>query len=144
MATEKDNVNGALIATICLAGAVVVFALVLALTAYTRAEVKEEAIFKESYANLGAKRRFIQAEHDALGAPASWEDKEAQVVRIPLGHAKALVVRDIAANPLSATLGAEPPPPVDAVEGAPTGEESTGGSGVSPESPAADPAGGAQ
>jgi len=127
MASEKDNVNAGLIATITIAGALVVWAVVMVLTAYTRAEVREQQEVMESTANLGAMRRHIASEHEDMHAPAEWWDQEAQVVKIPTTHAEGLVVRDIAANPYAATPGSAPPPPP-----APEGEEGEEGAAGEP------------
>ena len=111
MATEKDNVNAGLIATIVIAGALVVWAIVMVITAYTRAEVREQTLSLTGSANVALKARVLAAEHADMHAPAEWWDEEAKVVKIPTTHAEMLVVRDIAADPYAATPGSAPPPP---------------------------------
>ena len=143
MATEKDRVNAGLIATICIAGTLVVWAVVMVLTAYTRAEVREQREAVEGTANLGAKRRHIAAEYEDMHAKAEWWDPEAKVVKIPTTHAEVLVVRDIQADPYAATRGAAPPPPVEVdadagaegAEGA-DGTEGEPAEGATPNAPA--------
>ncbi len=130
MATEKDNVNAGLILTIVIAGAIIVGAIVMVVTAYTRAQVREQTLAVEGTANLEAVRRYRATEHEDMHAPAEWWDEEAKVTKIPTTHAEVLVVRDIAADPYAATRGAAPPPPV---------EEGAGGAGgASGEAPAGD------
>ncbi len=144
MATEKDNVNAGLIATIVIAGALVVWAIVMVVTAYTRAEVREQTLSLTGSANVALKARYVAAEHADMHAPTEWWDEEGKVVKIPTTHAETLVVRDIAADPYAATPGSAAPPPVEegeegALDEAPAdaaaGTTTPDGTGVEPKDP---------
>ena len=152
MATEKDNVNTGLVSSVTIAGAIVMVAICAGLTALVRAEISGARDEVGADADLQTKREYMTKEAADLAKPARWGNKAKGVAIVPVEQAMQLVVRDLKANPNSATPEADEPKKQEADAGtgdagagdAGSGDAGDGGAGENqkkPEDPAGKPKG---
>jgi hypothetical protein len=107
--TEPDDINVGLIATVAVVGALLVFAIALALTALVRSESSERGTSVGAYSDLGTVARLKAEQRAKLEAAPAWADRAKGEVAVPIDRAMEMVTADIRKDPNRATATAAAP-----------------------------------
>lgn len=136
MPSQEDLPNSGAIGTIGVVGALAMVAITWALTAVVRTELDQHEVAIGGYAAVKPVRDLVAAQQSELSAPASFADRGAGTVHVPIDRAKQLVLADLKRDPNRATA---PSPPV----AAPATSDSAATAGSAAPADSAAPAGSA-
>lgn len=128
MATQSDNTNTGVVATIVVVGAFSMIAISALLYALVRSEETELDAVRPIHADLDTIASLDRQQQAALNAPAHWVDKEKGKVGVPIERAMKLVLDEYRKDPTAAS----PPIPPGLVLPPVPGSEGAGGAGAVP------------
>jgi hypothetical protein len=131
MATQTDNTNTGVVATIVVVGSFAMIAVSALLYAMVRSEEAEVDAERPIYADLDTIASLDRQQEAALNAPARWVDKEKGKVGLPISRAMKLTLDDYRKDPAKASPPIPPGlvlPPMPGADGA----AGAGGAGAVP------------
>jgi hypothetical protein len=122
MATQTDNTNTGVVATIVVVGAFAMISISALLYAMERSAEADVDAVRPMHADLDTIASLDQQQQAVLNAPAHWVDKEKHKVGVPIGRAMKLVVDEYRKDPAAASPPIPPGlvlPPMPGAGGAP-------------------------
>lgn len=139
MATQTDNTNTGVVATIVVVGAFAMISISALLYAMERSAEADLDAVRPMHADLDTIASLDQQQQAVLNAPAHWVDKEKHKVGVPIGRAMKLVVDEYRKDPAAASPPIPPGlvlPPMPGAGGA-AGNEPVAAGGAPGSAPAA-------
>jgi hypothetical protein len=145
MATQTDNTNTGVVATIVVVGAFAMISISALLYAMERSAGAELDAVRPMHADLDTIASLNQQQQAVLNAPAHWVGKDKHKVGVPIGRAMKLVVDEYRKDPAAASPPIPPGlvlPPMPGAGGAAGSEPSAvgGAPGSAPTAPGSVPA----
>ncbi|MEY2932157.1 MAG: hypothetical protein RL033_2906 [Pseudomonadota bacterium] len=145
MATQSDNTNTGVVATIVVVGAFAMISISALLYAMERSAEADLDAVRPMHADLDTIASLDQQQQAVLNAPAHWVDKDKHRVGVPISRAMKLVVEEYRKDPAAASPPIPPGlvlPPMPGAGGAAGSEPAAAGSapGSAPTVPGSVPA----
>lgn len=145
MATQSDNTNTGVVATIVVVGAFAMISISALLYAMERSAEADLDAVRPMHADLDTIASVDQQQQAVLNAPAHWVDKDKRKVGVPIGRAMKLVVEEYRKDPAAASPPIPPGlvlPPMPGAGGAAGSEPAAvgGAPGSAPAAPGSVPA----